>query len=191
MTHTDDLHNIHRAQQGETEAFGRLVDKYHPRLYHHIHGRVRDTEVAKDLTQETWLKALRGIKTFRGESTFPSWLYRIAENVCVDYFRRHKYRDTQPLHLIDEKRITDSAPCPSCSVERAEFRLHLKNALKCLTNARREVFVLYYFHELPIKAIAHRLNRSEGTIKSHLRNARLQLREHLTPYLNTADSPSV
>jgi len=182
----DEKHLIQRTQQGDTEAFSPLVSKYQPRLYTHIHGRVKDTETAKDLTQETWLRAFRGIQTFRGASAFSSWIYRIAENVCIDYFRKRKHA-CEPLHLIDENRITDTIPCPSQEVERRELRDTLKNALECLTATRRQVFVLYYHHQLSIKAIAGLLNRSEGTIKTHLRNARLQLQDLLTPQRNTAD----
>ena len=180
----DEKHHITRTQQGDTEAFTPLVVKYHGRLSAHIKKRVSDPELAKDLTQETWLKALRGIQTFRGASAFSSWLYRIAENVCIDYFRRQKHRDTDPLHLIDENRITETHTCSSQALEHAELRQALRAAIAQLPPIRRRVFVLYYHHELPIKAITTRLNRSEGTIKTHLRNARLQLQELLTPYLN-------
>ena len=127
------------------------------------------------MTQETWLKAFRGIKSFRCESAFYSWVYRIAENVIKDHFRRQKHRDADPLHFIDENRITDTHTGPSQDILRQELRDTLKNAINSLTKPRRDVFVLYYLHELPIKAIAARLSKSEGTIKTHLRNARLDI----------------
>ena len=187
MNLTDEKQRIARVQEGETEAFSPLVRKYNARLYRHIQKRLRDPEVAKDLTQETWLKAYRGIRSYRGASAFYSWVYRIAENVITDHFRRHA-TETASRHLGDDPRFRETAPCPSQLVERKELRLQLKNAIKCLTQPRRDVFVLYYHHELPIKAIARLLNRSEGTIKTHLRNARLQLQELLTPYLKNSDS---
>ena len=189
MTPIDEKHCITRTQQGDTEAFAPLVGKYHTRVHNHIYRRVRDTEVAKDLTQETWLKAYRGIGSYRGDSAFYSWLYRIAENVITDHFRRHATQ-TESRHPIDDPCLRETDTCPSQSVERKELRLHLKNAIISLTKPRRDVFVLYYHHELPIKAIARLLNRSEGTIKTHLRNARLQLQELLTPYLNNSDIPA-
>ena len=184
----DETDHIRRAQQGDSEAFSPLVVKYHDRLLRHIRRRVRDVDLAKDLTQETWLRAYRAIQSYRCESSFYSWLYRIAENVIIDHFRKQK-PDTVPLHLCDENHITETHTCPSQAILRQELRETLKTALNCLTTLRREVFVLYYHHELPIKVIAHRLNRSEGTIKSHLRNARLQIQEVLTPYLTEMDSP--
>lgn len=188
MLTLNEKHLITRTQVGDPEAFGPLVVKYHDRLYTHIYGRVKDVETAEDLTQETWLKALRAIESYRCESAFYSWLYRIAENVCMDHFRRQKY-NTEPLHLIDKNRIIETDPCPSRDVERAELREHLQKALTELTPIRRRVFLLYYHHELSIKAIAAEIGRSEGTIKSHLRNARLQLQEFLTPYLGNQHVP--
>ena len=188
MLTLNEKHLIERAQSGDPEAFTPLVVKYHDRLYTHIYGRVKNAETAEDLTQDTWLRAFRAISSFRGDSAFYSWLYRIAENVCTDHFRRQKY-NTEPLHLIDENRITETTPCPSRGVEHAELRLHLQEAIAHLTPLRRRVFLLYYHHELPIKAIAAEIGRSEGTIKSHLRNARLQLQESLTPYLRNQHVP--
>ena len=188
MLTLDDKHLIRRAHAGDPEAFTLLVGKYQDRLYRHIRRRVTDPEIAEDLTQETWLRAFRAISSFRGDSAFYSWLYRIAENVITDFFRKGKV-DTEPLHLIDECRITETDPCPSRDVERAELRQLLQAALTVLTPIRRRVFLLYYHHELPIKAIAAEIGRSEGTIKTHLRNARLQLRELLTPYVENRHVP--
>lgn len=130
------------------------------------------------------MKAFRAIRNFRGESAFYSWLYRIAENVCTDYFRKqHREHKIEPLHTIDEHRIADTCPSPCRDLERQELREHLQAAIAELTPVRKEVFQLYYIHQFSIKTIATRLGRSEGTIKSHLRNARLQLQEYLTPYL--------
>ena len=190
MSHFDERHFIERTQHGDPEAFTPLVRKYHQCLYTHILGRVKDTETAKDLTQETWLKAFRAIKTFRGTASFYSWVYRIAENICIDFFRKQKGSlNVDPLHTVEEHCITATHPCPSEAIERQELRAYLQASLETLTPTRKQVFRLYYQEELPIKAIAVLLKRSEGTIKTHLRNARLQLRELLTPYLQNRDIP--
>lgn len=184
MLAIDEKHHITLTQSGDTEAFSPLVRKYQSRIYTHIHGRVRDTETAKDLTQEVWLKAYRGIKGFRADTALSSWLYRIAENVCIDYFRKQKKGyDSVPLYEIDERHITDTHPCSSRYLERQELREHLHTAIAALTPIRKQVFLLYYIQEHPIKQIAERLNKSEGTIKTHLRNARLQLQELLKAYV--------
>ena len=187
----DERSHIRRTQSGNTEAFNALVQKYHPRLYTHIRERVKDVETAKDLTQETWLKAFRAINMFRGDSTFSSWLYRIAENVCIDFFRKQKVSRNyiESLHTVDERTITDTHPSPCRDLERQELRVHLRAAIRRLTQTHKQVFLLYYAQDLSIKQIAIRLKKSEGTIKTHLRNARLQLQESLTPYLRNQHIP--
>ena len=185
---TDEYILIERTQHGDIEAFNPLVQRYQHRIYTHILGRIRNAETAKDLTQETWIKAFRAIKAFRGTASFYSWLYRLAENTCIDFFRKQKVEiDIEPLHTIDERRITDTHSSPCQKILRQELRLHLQNAIADLTTTRKQVFLLYYTQALPIKAIAARINRSEGTVKTHLRNARLQLQEYLTPYLKNED----
>ena len=78
MLDFDDTALIQRTQQGDTEAFTPLVKTYQSRIYAHILGRIKDVETAKDLTQETWMKAFCAINTFRADASFYSWLYRIA-----------------------------------------------------------------------------------------------------------------
>lgn len=153
-------------------------------------GRVKNIETAKDLTQETWLKAFRGIHTFRCDSAFSSWLYRIAENVCIDFFRKQKTEhDTTPLHTINERRIIDTYPDPSQNMETQERKRVLRAAIQHLPPMRKKVFLLRYVQELPIKKIATLINRSEGTVKTHLSKAHHQLRDLLTPYLKNEDIP--
>lgn len=183
----DHIH-IERTQHGDTQAFNPLVVKYHPRVYNCILRRVKNAETAKDLTQETFIKAFRGLKSFRFESTFYVWLYRIAKNVCTDAFRKEKKEHAiESLHAIDEHLITTTHPSACQDIERQELSKMLRNAIDELTPTRKEVFLLYYATELPIKEIAQRLSKSEGTVKSHLRNARFQLQEYLTPYLTSGD----
>ena len=186
----DEKQLITRTKQGDVDAFNPLVVKYQPRIYTFIRKQVKEVDTAKDLTQETWLKAFRSIKTFRADSAFSSWLYRIAENVCIDYFRKQqKQHNIEPLHTVDERRITEAHRDPCRDLERQELRAYLRTAIQRLTQTRRQVFLLYYAQDLSIKQIALRLKKSEGTIKSHLRNARLQLQESLTPYLKNQHIP--
>lgn len=153
-------------------------------------GHVKNVETAKDLTQETWLKAFRSINTFRGDAAFSSWIYRIAENVCIDFLRKQKATDNiAPLHTVDEYYILDTHPDPGDTLQQQELRHLLHETIAELTPSRKRVFLLYYVEELSIKAIAARINRSEGTVKTHLRNARCQLQELFTPYLKNQRIP--
>lgn len=186
----DEKQLIKRTQNGDSEAFNPIVVKYQPRIYTHILGRIKNRETAKDLTQETWLKAFRGIHTFRCDSALSSWLYRIAENVCIDFFRKQKTEhDVVPLHTINERRIIDTYPDPSQNMETQEHKRVLRTAIQQLPPMRKKVFLLRYVQELPIKKIAILINRSEGTVKTHLSKAHHQLRDLLTPYLKNEDLP--
>lgn len=190
MLDFDEKQLVTRAQQGDLQAFNPLVRKYHPKIYTYILGRIKSVETAKDLTQETWLKTFRAINTFRGDSAFSSWIYRIAENVCIDFFRKQRREHAiESLHVVDERHITRTYPSVCQDIIQHELRAHLQAAIQQLTPIREQVFRLYYEEELPIKTIAVHLERSEGTIKSHLRNARLQLQESLTPYLRNQSIP--
>lgn len=190
MLDIDDLHLIVCTQHGDSEAFNPIVVKYHPKIYAHIRQRVKDIETAKDLTQETWFKAFRRIHTFRCDSAFSSWLYRIAENVCIDFFRKQKTEhDIAPLHTINERLILDTYPDPSQNMETQERKQVLRTAIQHLPPMRKKVFLLRYVQELPIKKIAILINRSEGTVKTHLSKAHHQLRDLLTPYLKNEDLP--
>lgn len=186
----DEYALIHRTQLGDTEAFTPVVQKYHHRLYTHISSRVKDPEIAKDLTQETWMKAFRAINTFRGDSAFYSWIYRIAENVCTDHSRKQKTsHDIIPLYTVNERRITSTHPDPCELLQQQELRQILRAAIGQFPSMRKKVFLLRYVQELRIKDIATLINRSEGTVKTHLYKAHHQLRALLTPYLKNENIP--
>ena len=179
---------VHRTQQGDTHAFDHLVNRYHLNIYLLIQRHVPDPENVKDLCQETYLKAYLGINNFRGDSAFYSWLYRIAQNVCIDYHRKQqKHTDTEPLHAINEHRIARTHPSPCAGLQQQELGHILLEAIDQLPSMRKQVFRLRYIDDLSIKAIADQLNKSDGTIKTHLRKARQQLQALLQPYLDNKD----
>lgn len=127
---------------------------------------------------------------FRFESAFSSWLYRIAKNVCIDYHRRQKTLfHIDSLHTVDQCCIATFSPDPCDLLQEQELRQHLHAAIETLAPPRKRVFLLYYIEELPIREIATRTRRSEGTVKTHLRNARLHLQELLASYLKNRDVP--
>ena len=174
---------IHRTQQGDPESFNPLVTKYQNHIYTLIRKQVQDPEIAKNLTQETFLKAFRAINTFRGDSAFYSWIYRIARNICIDFQRKQQAeQEIDSLHTIDERRITHTHSDPGDILQKQELRQILRDAIAHLPPTRQRVFLLRYAEELPIKDIATRIKRSEGTVKTHLHKAHHQLQELLTPY---------
>lgn len=188
--HINEHKLIARTQQGDRESFNPLVTKYQNHVYTLIRKQVQDPEIAKNLTQETFLKAFRAINTFRGDSAFYSWIYRIARNICIDFQRKQQAEQgIDPLHTIDERRITATYSDPGDILQKQELRQILRDAIAHLPPTRQRVFLLRYAEELPIKDIATHIKRSEGTVKTHLHKAHHQLRELLTPYRQNQHIP--
>lgn len=183
----DELALVTRFQNGDTSAFNTLVLKYQTQIAKLIYKHVKDAETTKDLSQEVFLKAYKALPRFKGDSAFYSWLYRIATNCCIDFLRQKKRRQD---FLYDELPGTPEEfllfgrfPSPSHIVEMEELGNMITKAINHLPPKQQQVFKLRYDQKLPIKEIALHINRSEGTVKTHLFNAHRNLRELLCPYL--------
>lgn len=96
----EDAELIRLTVNGNTEAFSPIVQKYQRQIYNLIYRKVRDPEISKDLCQVVFLKAWHGLSNFKGKSTFYNWLYQIAVNCSIDFFRREK---TQIASVCDEE----------------------------------------------------------------------------------------
>ncbi len=184
----DDREFVERVRNGDTEAFNPLVLKYQGKIYNLIYLRVQDRETARDLCQDVFLKAFQGLPRFRRDSTFYSWLYQIAVNCSIDFLRKRNRRrvlmfEALPIDTDSELPMTQTRPCPTEALESEELGRIIRQAIRRLSPGQRRVFRLRYQRELPIKEIALRLNRSEGTVKTHLYHAHRRLRSMLLPYL--------
>ena len=173
---------IARFQSGESGVFDQLYLRHRDRIHGVIRSIIADPDDALDLTQEVFLKAYQGLRHFKRASQFYSWLYRIAVNQCIDHMRR------QPMHsvVIDEpfceETFRTNPVSPTAVLERDEFHRQLHAALPALTPSQRRVFILRYNEDLSLKAIAHRLGRSIGTVKAHLFHAHRTLYHQLKDY---------
>ncbi len=179
---------IRRFKNGDTEAFNPLVLKYQKKIYNFLYRRVRDRETAKDLCQEAFLKAFKALPNFKGNSTFYSWVYRIAINCSIDFQRqrnRGKILTFEELSFDADEvlRMMSSHPSPETLTESEELGRIIRKAVQKLPPGQRRVFNLRHRRELTIKEIAALLNRSEGTIKAHLHHAHQRLQGMLLPYL--------
>ena len=177
---------ISRFQSGESGVFTQLYHRHRDRIHGVVLSVISNPEDALDLTQEVFLKAYQRLDTFKRASQFYSWLYRIAVNRCIDHMRRQSKHHA----LIDEPFCDElfySEPAnPLAALERDEFHQQLHAALPALTPNQRTVFILRYKEDLPLKAIARRIGRSTGTIKSHLFHAHRTLHSQLLPYFDFA-----
>ena len=179
---------IERCRGGDTEAFNPLVLKYQKKIYNFLYRRIRDRETAKDLCQEVFLKAFKALPNFKGDSTFYSWIYRIAINCSIDFQRqqnRVKVLTFEELSFDADEvlRMVNSYPSPEAITETEELGRIIRKAVQKLPPGQRRVFNLRHGRELAIKEIAVLLNRSEGTVKAHLHHAHQRLRGMLLPYL--------
>ncbi len=185
---SDDRELIERVQNGDAEAFNPLVLKYQEKIYNLVYLRVRDRETAKDLCQDIFLKAFQGLPRFRRDSTFYSWIYQIAVNCSIDFLRKQNRRkvlmfERLPFNSDNEFPMIPTVPSPSEALETEELGYIIRKAVCRLSPGQRRVFKLRYQSGLPIKEIAVLLNKSEGTIKTHLYHAHRRLRGMLLPYI--------
>ncbi len=185
---TDEKELVERFQNGEQEAFNELVNRYHGKIYNLVYKYVPNSETAKDLSQEIFIKAYRALPNFKRQSAFYSWLYRIAVNLCIDFIRQQKRGQTLSFEDLstgnnDEPVFNDVSPLPPDQIETKELGQIIGQAVQQLPPKQQHVFNLRYHDGLQLKEIAAQLDRSEGTIKAHLHHAHKRLRTLLIPYL--------
>ena len=185
---TDEKELVERFQNGEQEAFNELVNRYHGKIYNLVYKYVPNSETAKDLSQEIFLKAYRALPNFKRQSAFYSWLYRIAVNLCIDFIRQQRRGQTLSFEDLsagnnDEPAFNDVSPLPPDQIETKELGQIIGQAVQQLPPKQQHVFNLRYHDGLQLKEIAAQLDRSEGTIKAHLHHAHKRLRTLLIPYL--------
>ena len=179
---------VARAQNGDTEAFSPLVYKYQQKIYNLIYRKVGDRETAEDLCQEVFLKAWQALPNFNGQSVFYTWLYQIAFNCSIDYIRKRDREiifacEELPQNADDGLPMLQTQPSPCQILEKEELGHVIRKAMHKLPLGQRSVLYLRYWEDLPIKEIASRLGKSEGTVKTYLHHARQKLRTLLLPYL--------
>jgi len=183
----DDL--IRAAQKGDRASFDQLVRRYDQavlRLALHMLGNEQD---AQDVHQEAFLKAYRHIHNFRFDSSFYTWLYRIATNLCLDALRRRKSRREDPATVMDAAgeemdlmaNVSDERAManPARELERKDMGERIMAALTKLTPRERMVFELKHYQGLKLRTIGEMLNTTEETAKNTLFRATRKLRLNL------------
>jgi RNA polymerase sigma-70 factor, ECF subfamily len=183
-----------RAQAGETAAFDELVRAYRDRLYSVILNLTNQPEDASDLTQEVFIKAFTKIRHYSFQSSFYTWLYRIAMNEAFNHLRRARRKrmlrleyfrrdDDDGSHADPLDNMADtSTHAPNAG--RDELRGALDKALEKLSDEHRAVVVLSEIEGFSLSEVAEVVGASEGTVKSRLHYAKKELQKLLTPYLN-------
>jgi RNA polymerase sigma-70 factor (ECF subfamily) len=182
-----------RQARADPRAFVHLYDRYFPRIHAYVRYRVRGQQDAEDIIAEVFLKAMRGIGSFRWrhENSFAAWLFRIAHNLIVDYYRRREQVETLETAFNPGVSASDSGSrsvaasigCtlrPEEALTRQETFQQMRSLIETLSPRRREVITLRFFGGLRNKEIADVLNLDERTIASHLSRGLRDLRDRYT-----------
>ena len=188
---------VARAKAGDQQAFEQLVLDNQNRIYSLAVRLTGDREEGADLAQEAFVKAWQGLPAFQGESSFATWLYRLATNLCLDHLRTQKRRTQSmgpALSLDDEEngpvQVADQQLQPQEAVERSERRRALERGLASLPDHHRQVLIMRELSGLSYQEIAQVLDLDLGTVKSRIARARLSLRKILLEDGNFFDSPA-
>ena len=179
----DDQQLIAESLSGRTDAFGQLVLRYQNRLYNTLVHVLGSADEAQDVAQDAFVHAFQKLKTFRGESKFYSWLFRIAMNAAVSRKRKAK-RLTVSIEAAREAaglEPTDTHPAtgPSHSIEQSERQALVREGLSQLSEEFRTVLVLKEMEGLKYDEIAELVDCPVGTVRSRIHRARVELRQKL------------
>ncbi len=174
---------IQRAQHGDEAMFEYLYRLHSPRVYAICLRMVRDVAQAEDLTQEAFLLLFRKIHTFRGESAFPTWLYRLAVNLVLMHLRK-KSLPTVSIDATSDPHDETSSPgidvgAPDLLIEGTLDRINLERCMERLPVGYRTMFVLHDVEGYEHREIAQMRGRSQGDSKSQLHKASTRLRRLL------------
>lgn len=165
---------IRMAQSGDNEAFAQLVQKYSPDAYRTAFMVLRDREEVEDVVQEAFLTCYRGIKSFRMESSFKTWLYRIVVNRCYDRLRKLS-RESTAFNKLSFNLNTGNG-----DMNEIENSIDLKQVILGLKPEYRLVLTLYYGMDFGVQKVAEVLGIPAGTVKSRLNSARNLVKERLS-----------
>lgn len=174
---------IDAARDGDPQAFEQLIQLYEKRVFALTRRICKNPADAEEAAQETFLAAWQGLKFFRGESSFSTWLYRLASNACVDLLRKEgRHQAAAGPSLNDEElvlELPDEAPTPHTLAEQAELREQIEEGLAALPEEYRTVLVLREIHQQSYDEIAEILSLDFGTVKSRISRGRKRLRKFL------------
>lgn len=186
-----DLDVVRRVQAGDVAAFDRLILKYRERVYGIVYNLTANREDAADLTQDSFIKAFQSIQRFGGQSSFFTWLYRIAVNSTLSHLRKARLRTFFSLERIDSDEpvakeivaaLTDKTGADRGSYVR-ELQEKLNDAMQKLSIKHRTVVTLFEIDGLSHQEIAEVMDCSVGTVRSRLHYAKQLLQSELQPYL--------
>jgi RNA polymerase sigma-70 factor (ECF subfamily) len=173
---------IAQALKGKKSAWLTLVKRYEKRIYNYALRMVNNPADAMDLMQDIFIALFRGLHTFRGDSPFKGWLFRIAHYRCLEFYRRK--RPMQSIDDVPEQEDENSATCPEQQLFSKQASSSLISAMKLLPVKQKLVVELKFFQQCTFTEIAQQLGISTNTAKSQLYTALAKLKLQLTEQTN-------
>ena len=176
-----DMLNLKRAARGDEAAFEALISPYLDTTYRLCLRMMGNEQDAADMAQEALVRAWRSLSTYKAQSRFSTWLYRITQNVCLDELRKRKNRQAESLQELHEAGFDppDNAATPETAAEIQDTRTQLAHAIGKLNDEHRAAILLRDVHGLSYEEIASVLDVNLNTVKSRISRARANLRSIL------------
>jgi RNA polymerase sigma-70 factor (ECF subfamily) len=191
----DDRGLVRAAQKGDEHAFREHVEKYQRRIYQLALGMTKDPDDAMDIAQETFVRVHKYLPSFKGDSSFFTWTYRIATNLCLDAQRKKGRTERVDVEEGDEAEIEAAMDPPSHALAgpqrqalNEELKGKLDEALAGLSENHRAILLLREVEGLSYEELAKVLDIRKGTVMSRLFHARLKMQNKLREYLGE-DAP--
>lgn len=174
---------VERCLQGDDAAWETVVNSYAKRIYNLTYRYTSRRDEAEDLTQEIFIRVYQNLKSFRADSgSFQGWIMKVGRNLIIDHYRRTRRfqqaagtEEMETMNLKDEKVLN-----PQRSVEQSEASLFLSEGLQALSPELKEAIILRDLEGMAYQEIAELLGIPEGTVKSRINRARLELAKLLT-----------
>jgi RNA polymerase sigma factor (sigma-70 family) len=177
---------IRRAIEGDQRSCAEIVQRYRPQIFNLIVRMVRTREEAEDLVQETFIKAFHSLPSFNAEYAFSTWLYKIAVNNCIDYFRKKRLKTTSidtPIAAKDgdltREFPDEQAKGPDSGLIEEEHKNYIQAAIDSLPVKYREAIVLRHVNDKSYEEISEELGVPIGTVKVRIFRAREMLKKKL------------
>jgi RNA polymerase sigma factor RpoE len=187
---TEEMALVERARRGDMSAYDDLIRRYQERIYATVYHMTSNHEDANDLAQESFIKAYQALKSFKGGSSFYTWIYRIAVNKTINFLKPLKNRAHMSMNDLDFNAEHDpdlvalvSDKTPRRDIGLSELQEKLNAALQKLSDDHRLVVTLHDVQGLSHEEIAKIMDCNIGTVRSRLFYARQQLQAYLSDYL--------
>jgi RNA polymerase sigma-70 factor, ECF subfamily len=183
VTNQTDAELVAACLAGERDAFGIIVERHRRHVYQLCYRFVGNHEDANDLAQDVFIRAFRGLRTFKSQSSLGTWLYRIGVNVCLNRvsIKAPKPESLEPLIAMSDQRVASQEESPTDALLRDERAAQVRAAIARLPKKQRATLVLRVYHDLPHEEIAKALGSSVGAVKANffhaLNNLKKLLRE--------------